>query len=524
MSLQRSLVYFTLLSTIVVSTPWSPGCSQSVPESAAVKVSDAEIVRSTSESTSPAITSEAEAKTEPQPQPVAAPPAESDPSIAVTTAPADSAAAETRAAEKAEAATSPAVTESRLDRARRVVETEGLIAKAVYEISQATPTEQEASLLEDIAAKENVYRLLSADIANDAENLATVGLIMPWELRTRDAQRNLLLGRSPFRRPVGSGSLALAQRIGDEQLESVSRVIDESKQALLASRMRRAWSAMTVQEQALCEKYQPEFAAEASGHNDNELARLDAEIKSAPAPASLVARGKLHAVRGNLQQALTDLSQALSGPLDEEDTIRLLHADIAVELGNVNAAIRDYQQVAEKRGPLSDRALVAWGKLLAPRAPAQAMDKAEEALKVNDQCAAAHALLADIHKSMNLRQTTIEDLETAARLAPEDPTHFYRLGNLQAGLNAHDEAINAYTQASAADPTWWRPYAGRATLHYRRRDYSAALQDLQDASQWAPREPSIYESRAVVLETMGRTDEAQRDRASAKTLATGGVL
>lgn len=521
MSLQRSLVRFALLTTIFIVTPWSPGCSQSGPETAAVKVTDAETIRPTSENASPALPSEAEVKTESQP--IAPASAEREPSITVATAPADSPAAEKPVADPADAATSPTVTESRLDRARCVIETEGLIAKAVYEISQGTPTETEAGLLKDIAAKENVYRLLAADITNDAENLATAGPIMPWELRTRDVERNLLLGRSPFRRRVGSGSLALAQRIGDEQLESVRRVIDESKQALLASRMRRAWSAMTAQEQVLCEKYQPEFAAEASGHNDNELARLDAEIKSAPVPASLIARGKLHAARGNLQQALADLSQALLSPVDDEDSIRLLHANIAVELGNVNAAVRDYQQVAAKQGPLSDRALVAWGKLLAQRVPAQAMDKAEEALKINDQCAAAHALLADIHKSMNLRQTTIEDLQNAARLAPEDPTHFYRLGNLQAGLNATEEAVNAYTQAIAADPTWWRPYAGRATLHFRRRDLSAALQDLQDASQWAPRETSIYESRAVVLETMGRTDEAGRDRAKVKVLVAGGI-
>jgi tetratricopeptide (TPR) repeat protein len=195
-----------------------------------------------------------------------------------------------------------------------------------------------------------------------------------------------------------------------------------------------------------------------------------------------------------------------------------------MELGNTNSAIRDFQVVAEKRGPLSDRAFVAWGKLQAQRAPADAMNKAEEALKVNANCAAAHALLADVYKSMNQRQLTIESLETAARLAPEDPTHFYRLGNLQAALNANDEAVEAYTKAIAADQTWWRPYAGRSTLHYRRRDLQAALKDLQDASEWAPREPSIYENRAFLLEAMGRLDEARRDKANAKTLATGGVL
>ena len=163
-------------------------------------------------------------------------------------------------------------------------------------------------------------------------------------------------------------------------------------------------------------------------------------------------------------------------------------------------------------------------QLLAQRAPADAMSKAEEALKVNANCAAAHALLADIYKSMNQRILTIEALQTAARLAPDDPTHFYRLGNLQAGLGATDEAIQAYTQVVAADPTWWRPYAGRATLRYRQRDPQAALADLHEASAWAPREPSIYENRAVVLQALGRSEEAERDRASAKTLATGGVL
>lgn len=423
------------------------------------------------------------------------------------------------------AASPPVVpAESRLDRARRVVETEGLIAKAVHEASQGTPTDKEASLLEDIAGKERLYQLLAADIANDGENLATAGLIMPWELRTRDVERNLALGRSPFRRRVSGGSLGLAQQIGNEQLDSVRQTIDESRRSLLGSRMRRAWTAMSPEQQALCVKYQPEFAAEASGRNDAELTRLTAEIQATPAPAMLIARGKLRAARGNFQQALDDLTQALSSPVDDEDPIRLLRAEIAVELGNANAALRDYQFVAEKRGSQSDRAFVAWGGLLEQRAPVVAMEKAEEALKINANCAAAHALLANIYKSMNQRQLTIESLQAAARLAPEDPTHFYRLGNLQAALGAAEEAVHAYTQAIAADPTWWRPYVGRATLQYRRRDVEAALNDLQVAGEWAPREPSIYENRAVVLQALGRIDDANRDRASAKTLAAGGVL
>ena len=428
------------------------------------------------------------------------------------------------AASEAPTSTSPVATESRLDRARRVIETEGLIAKAIHEISQTKPTEKVAELLEDIAAKERIYQLLAADIANDAENLVTAGLIMPWELRTRDVERNLALGRSPFRRPVSSGSLGLAQRIGNEQLESVRQVIDQSKRALLNSRMRRAWATLTPEQQVQCDKYQPEFAAEASGRNEAELARLASEIQRASQPDLLVARGRLLAARGSFQEALNDLTRALSGPIDDEDSVRLLRAEIALELGDTTAALRDYQHVAGKQGPLSDRAYVAWGKLLAQRAPADAMSKAEEALKVNANCAAAHALLADIYKSMNQRILTIEALQTAARLAPDDPTHFYRLGNLQAGLGATDEAIQAYTQAVAADPTWWRPYAGRATLRYRQRDPQAALADLHEASAWAPREPSIYENRAVVLQALGRSEEAERDRASAKTLATGGVL
>ncbi len=495
------------------------GCGRPVSETRSAKVSDAAVSQAVAENG--------------QPRPAAARVSTIETAEAIsedeqappTTPPVDSSTAHEQAVPTEVAASTPAPpTESRLDRARRVVETEGLIAKAIYEISQGTPTEQEASLLQDIAAKERIYQLLAADIANDGENLATAGLIMPWELRTRDIERNLALGRSPFRRRVSGGSLGLAQQIGNEQLESVRQVIDQSKRALLGSRMRRAWTTMSPEHQGLCEKYQPEFAAEGSGRNDAELTRLNMEIEATRTPTALIARGKLHAARGNFQQALDDLSQALSSPLDDEDPVRLLRAEIALEIGNAATALRDYQAVAEKRGTLGDRAYVAWGRLLAQRAPADAMNKAEEALKVNANCAAAHALLADIYKSMNQRQLTIESLQAAAKLAPEDATHFYRLGNLQAALNANDESVQAYTQAIAADPTWWRPYAGRSTLHYRRRDLPAALKDLQDASEWAPREPSIYENRAFLLEAMGRLDEAQRDKASAKTLAAGGVL
>ncbi len=68
-------------------------------------------------------------------------------------------------------------------------------------------------------------------------------------------------------------------------------------------------------------------------------------------------------------------------------------------------------------------------------------------------------------------------------------------------------------------------HTGWATLQFRRNDPEAALNDLQEASEWAPRrEPSIYENRAVVLKALGRADEAARDRAAANTLATRGIL
>jgi tetratricopeptide (TPR) repeat protein len=520
MSATKSLVHFVVSAAALCGVGLA-GCSRTASETGTVQVANATATRAEFDkgNSTPAVQERAGSLVEPASPTVV----EEQPATASSPSTDNSPAQDQSVATDVPAA-APVATESRLDRARRVVETEGLIAKAIYDISQGSPTEKEASLLEDIAAKERLYRLLAADIANDAENLATAGLIMPWELRTRDVERNLALGRSPFRRRVSSGSLGLSQQIGNEQLESVRQTIDESRRSLLSSRMRRAWTTLTPHQQALCEKYQPEFAAEASGRNDTELARLNADMQGARSPTTLIVRGKIHAARGNFQQAQDDLSQALSSPLDDEDAIRLLRAEIAMELGNTNAAVRDYQFVAEKRGPLSDRAYVAWGKLLAQRAPADAMNKAEEALKVNANCAAAHALLADIYKSMNQRRLTIESLQAAARLAPEDPTHFYRLGNLQAALSANDEAVEAYTQSIAADPTWWRPYAGRSTMHYRRRDFEAALKDLQDAGEWAPREPSIYENRAFLLEAMGRLDEAQRDRASAKTLAAGGVL
>jgi tetratricopeptide (TPR) repeat protein len=109
-----------------------------------------------------------------------------------------------------------------------------------------------------------------------------------------------------------------------------------------------------------------------------------------------------------------------------------------------------------------------------------------------------------------------EDLELAVRLA----RRYIEIGRAEGDPRY-------YGQAEALLQGWWTldepPTAVRilrATLRQNRHEFDAALSDLSAVLQAAPRDAQAWLTQAVILQVMGRHDQARRSCTQLATLAT----
>ena len=81
------------------------------------------------------------------------------------------------------------------------------------------------------------------------------------------------------------------------------------------------------------------------------------------------------------------------------------------------------------------------------------------------------------------------------------------------------EATQDYSAALSIQPDQWEALANRACLHFDLGNFDQALDDINHAIRLAPRIGDLYQSRAVVLETIGRHAESRLDLAKYEEMA-----
>lgn len=139
------------------------------------------------------------------------------------------------------------------------------------------------------------------------------------------------------------------------------------------------------------------------------------------------------------------------------------------ERGQCKAAVREYEQVAALEKP-DFRLLVDWALALdCDRQAEQAIQKARQAIQVENS---AHG--------------------------------WALLGMLYSKANNDEEALKALAQAESRDPNFDATYVYRATLHYNRRRYAEALADYQKALAKNPRNNDAIQGVRLASAALGK--------------------
>jgi tetratricopeptide (TPR) repeat protein len=105
--------------------------------------------------------------------------------------------------------------------------------------------------------------------------------------------------------------------------------------------------------------------------------------------------------------------------------------------------------------------------------------------------------------------TARAELEEAIRLKPDLAGAHAALGGLHSAAGRTDEAMAAFRSAAALAPDYFGHHYNMGLVAERRRDYPAALSFYREAGRLAPDNPAVAYRAGVMLNLMGRPEEAR---------------
>ncbi|HEX9369553.1 MAG TPA: tetratricopeptide repeat protein, partial [Roseiflexaceae bacterium] len=241
------------------------------------------------------------------------------------------------------------------------------------------------------------------------------------------------------------------------------------------------------------------------------LFHLDAVIRAEPKKAALHSqRGQINPLRGHSTQAIADFTQALA--LDPNDGLALDgRAQAYAALGRWDQSLPDWAQAVE-RLPADPQRLLYLSLACAvtgDRAGADAAYQRAEVLAMATQLSPQatwnqrhlHARPVEPDSWHEL----IEDCELLAVDLTDQPTGpaIYRAcGLAHAVLQDWSEALESYHTVLALDPQDWRARCARACIHAERKDYAAAIADLNQVLKGSPQHGSAWYLRGSLLRAL----------------------
>jgi tetratricopeptide (TPR) repeat protein len=174
-----------------------------------------------------------------------------------------------------------------------------------------------------------------------------------------------------------------------------------------------------------------------------------------------------------------------------------------------DSAIRDLSEAIrlDKRAPsyvygLRGAAYKAKGKI------DQALADFDESIRLDASRANVYGLRGEIYEQRNDTDHALADFTRAIELEPKNPQRFLDRGNVRFSRKEFDGAVADFSAAIKLGPDFFDAYYNRALTYYYAAKPAAGLPDIDKALSLRPKDVDVIESRAMILERLGRTQEA----------------
>ncbi len=272
--------------------------------------------------------------------------------------------------------------------------------------------------------------------------------------------------------------------------------------------------------------------------------------------------------QGDVEAAIADLTAAIERDPGLLTALRLRGISLRMA-EQYEHAIADFQAALDRGDTIDDtmRAELLYQQGLTYQAGDQhteAIQKLQEATKLDPQLAAAHFSISMSHgslmkfeeaqRSLNAAITadpdesefllaranlylaeakyqeiveegnpaaTIEkaraDFRRAVEVDPEDDSAWYALAVAVASTGNFEESVRCLTTAIRLNPEDARYHQARGDIHLKRQQYGAAIDDFSAAIDRSP-SPDLYESRGFAYGELGKKPEAIDDYTKAEEL------
>jgi predicted Zn-dependent protease len=149
-----------------------------------------------------------------------------------------------------------------------------------------------------------------------------------------------------------------------------------------------------------------------------------------------------------------------------------------------------------------------------------AQASAEQSLKLEPSLPLAHALLGEIALAGNHLDDAIAQFEQERRTNPLEPSVYDRLGDAYGRAARYDEAQASLQEALLLEPNSTGPYILLGKTMLKKGDPVAAATYLERAVKMDPANYITHSLLGQAYRTLGRTDDASREIATAQRLQT----
>jgi tetratricopeptide (TPR) repeat protein len=200
--------------------------------------------------------------------------------------------------------------------------------------------------------------------------------------------------------------------------------------------------------------------------------------------------GQVLAAKKQYDEAIQVLNAAArAAPSRTEIGLHL--AMVFEELGRIDDAATAYEELLKASSPTLEMMARA-GRFYARQGKAaKAGELGERILAIKDSDPAGHFLRGEAQYHLGNFAEARVSFRRAADIEP-DPQYLEASGRASENLELHDEAFEAYAEASRLDPDYVAPRLGRARLLLLRRDFPRAIEELEETRKLAPRNASVF--------------------------------
>ena len=219
-------------------------------------------------------------------------------------------------------------------------------------------------------------------------------------------------------------------------------------------------------------------ALTALGRTEEALRDLERALAGEERAEYYSARGAVRLRRGELRDALSDLTRAIE--LGAEGAVHVNRASCLLKLCDTG----DFEDALKRARADVDRALA-----------------------LDPELTNAYRVSAQLHRRHNEFAAGVADLDRALELQPAAPGALLERGALKAALEDDAGARADYDRALALEPSA-RGHLARGQLSRRQGEYGDALEDYARGLALEPDNASLEAARGSALEGLGRLREA----------------